>query len=51
MTEAEQEELDALNGFLELLGVSEMTDEQWERWKELNKKSLTGCIPIRGGNE
>lgn len=38
MTEQEIEELQALNGFMELLGVSEMTDEQWERWKELNDK-------------
>lgn len=38
LTSDEQDELRALNEFMELLGVTEFTEEQWTRWQELNQK-------------
>jgi len=38
LTNAEQDELDALQGFINLLGVTEMEDDDFARYLELIRK-------------
>jgi hypothetical protein len=38
LTRAEQDELDALQGFMDHLGATEMSDEDFDRWKVLIRK-------------